>query len=102
MTIVMNNIPGVVPAGLAPADSAFVAYLAGARYTSYPAPEHFTERYDATHHRSALAGRALSGPLRPSAIYAHLPVCTPTCHTCSGHTVVNLDRRRANPQLPAT
>lgn len=101
MTIVMNNIPGVVPAGLAPADSAFVAYLAGARYTSYPAPEHFTEAYDATHHRSALAGRALSGPLRPLAIYVHLPFCTSTCHYCSCHTVVTQDRRRANRYLQA-
>lgn len=71
------------------------------RYTSYPAPGHFTKRYDARRHRAALASRALCGPLRPLALYVHVPFCASACHYCSCPTVITTDTSHADRYLTA-
>lgn len=101
MTIETNTGATVIPTVLPTGDSAAKAYLGGARYTSYPSPDHFTEAYDAAHHRAALEGRAVYRPLRPLALYVHIPFCASACHYCSCHTVITHDRRRVNRYLQA-
>src|SRR5690606_5929764 len=95
MKIKTNDGPVADPTVLPIANTWADARLGEPRYNSYPTPDCFKD-YDPKRHRAALAGRALCGPLRPLALYVHVPFCASACHYCSCATVITRDRLQAD------
>jgi oxygen-independent coproporphyrinogen III oxidase len=70
-------------------------------YASYPTADRFVEAFSSANYAQALRQRQhpINTPVRPLALYVHIPFCESLCYFCKCNKVITGQHQRAAPYL---
>ncbi len=71
----------------------------GPRYTSYPTAPQFSEAFDETALRQAIAHSNGDPIPRPLSLYVHVPYCVSPCFYCGCNRIITRDTGKSEPYL---